>query len=234
MTDPLLSLENVDAGYGDLRVLDDISLHVDDGEFVSIVGPNGAGKSTLLKTIVGGTTMYSGVTQYDSADISKTPRHKIIDDGVGYVPQEDAVFPDLTVWENLQMGGYTNRSDIEDRVDQMYDLFPKLEKRSTQTASTLSGGERRMLAVARALMPDPDLLLIDEPSSGLAPQIVDRMFDRIEQIHGQGKTILLVEQDVSAVVQVSERVYTLKSGSLDFEGTITEFNNSEKSNTLGW
>lgn len=234
MTDPLLSLENVDAGYGDLRVLDDISLHVDDGEFVSIVGPNGAGKSTLLKTIVGGTTMYSGVTQYDSADISKTPRHKIIDDGVGYVPQEDAVFPDLTVWENLQMGGYTNRSDIEDRVDQMYDLFPKLEKRSTQTASTLSGGERRMLAVARALMPDPNLLLIDEPSSGLAPQIVDRMFDRIEQIHGQGKTILLVEQDVSAVVQVSERVYTLKSGSLDFEGTITEFNNSEKSNALGW
>lgn len=234
MTDPLLSLENVNAGYGDLHVLDDISLHVDDGEFVSIIGPNGAGKSTLLKTIVGGTTMYSGVTRYDSVDISKTPRHKIIDAGVGYVPQEDAVFPDLSVCENLQMGGYTSGSDIEDRVEQMYDLFPKLKKRSTQTASTLSGGERRMLAVARALMPDPDLLLIDEPSSGLAPQIVDRMFDRIEQIHAQGKTVLLVEQDVSAVAQVSERVYTLKSGSLNFEGTITEFADSEASSALGW
>ena len=129
MTDPLLSLENVDAGYGDLRVLDDISLHVDDGEFVSIVGPNGAGKSTLLKTIVGGTTMYSGVTQYDSADISKTQRDKIIDDGVGYVPHEAAVGPQLTWWDKLTVAGAKKGRVSDNRWDQWEYRVPNRQKR---------------------------------------------------------------------------------------------------------
>lgn len=234
MSEPLLSVEGVSAGYGDLYVLEDVSLRVDKGEFVAIVGPNGAGKSTLLQTIVGGTTRHAGQIHYDGTDISQVPRHEIIAAGVGYVPQEGAVFPDLSVWENLRMGGYTNDTELEDRLGDVYELFPRLEERSEQEARTLSGGESRMLAISRALMPDPDLLLIDEPSAGLAPQIADRMFERIAEIHGDGTTVLLVEQDVSAVVEVSERVYTLQNGSLGFEGTVEEFQASDLASSLGW
>jgi ABC-type branched-subunit amino acid transport system ATPase component len=234
VTDALLSVEDVSAGYGDLYVLEDVSLRVDEGEFVAIVGPNGAGKSTLLQTVVGGTTRHAGEIHYDGADISNVPRHEIIEAGVGYVPQEGAIFPDLSVWENLRMGAYTDDTDLESRLDEIYELFPKLEERTDQEARTLSGGESRMLAISRALMPDPDLLLVDEPSAGLAPQIADRMFDRIEEIHEDGTTVLLVEQDVSAVVESSERVYTLANGSLGFEGTVEEFQASEASSSLGW
>jgi branched-chain amino acid transport system ATP-binding protein len=234
VTDALLSVEDVSAGYGDLYVLEDVSLRVDEGEFVAIVGPNGAGKSTLLQTVVGGTTRHAGEIHYDGADISNVPRHEIIEAGVGYVPQEGAIFPDLSVWENLRMGAYTDDTDLESRLDEIYELFPKLEERTNQEARTLSGGESRMLAISRALMPDPDLLLVDEPSAGLAPQIADRMFDRIEEIHEDGTTVLLVEQDVSAVVESSERVYTLANGSLGFEGTVEEFQASEASSSLGW
>ena len=234
MSDALLSMTGVSAGYGDLYVLEDVSLHVDEGEFVAIVGPNGAGKSTLLQTIVGATTRHDGTIEYDGIDISQTPRHEIVEDGIGYVPQEGAVFPDLSVWENLKMGGYTTQNEVSSRIDEVYELFPKLEERRDQTASTLSGGERRMLAISRALMPDPDLLLVDEPSAGLAPQIADRMFERVKEIHTSGTTVLLVEQDVSAVIQSSERVYTLDNGTLGFDGTVEEFRTSEAASTLGW
>ena len=234
MTDTLLSVEGVSAGYGDLYVLEEVSLRVDAGEFVSIVGPNGAGKSTLLQTIVGGTTRHAGAIHYDGTDISNAPRNEIIDAGVGYVPQEEAVFPDLTVWENLRMGAYTDDTDLDARLDEVYELFPRLEERTGQEARTLSGGESRMLAISRALMPDPDLLLVDEPSAGLAPQIADRMFERIQEIHADGTTVLLVEQDVSAVVNAAERVYTLNNGTLDFDGTVEEFQASELSSSLGW
>ena len=234
MSDHLLSVADVSAGYGDLYVLEDVSLRVDAGEFVAIVGPNGAGKSTLLRTVVGGTTRHSGVIEYDGTDISDVPRHEIVDAGVGYVPQEEAVFPDLTVWENLRMGAYTDDTDLEARLDEIYELFPRLEERTDQKAKTLSGGESRMLAISRALMPDPDLLLVDEPSAGLAPQLVDRMFERIGEIHADGTTVLLVEQDVSAVVNSAERVYTLANGSLGFEGSVEEFQASEASSSLGW
>jgi branched-chain amino acid transport system ATP-binding protein len=234
MSDALLSVDGLSAGYDDLYVLEDISLHVDEGEFVAIVGPNGAGKSTLLRTLVGGTTRHAGRVYYSGTDVSQVPRHDIIQAGVGYVPQDEAVFPDLSVWENLRMGGHTTESDIDDRIQGVYELFPRLEERSDQTASTLSGGEQRMLAVGRALVPDPDLLLVDEPSAGLAPQIVDRMFDRIEEIHANGTTVLLVEQDVSAVVSASERIYTLDNGTLDFSGSVEEFRHSDAATTLGW
>lgn len=234
MSETLLSAADVSAGYGDLYVLEDVSLRVDSGEFVAIVGPNGAGKSTLLRTVVGGTTLHAGEIYYEGADISQTPRHDIIDAGVGYVPQDEAIFPDLTVWENLRMGGYTNDSDLETRIEEVYDLFPRLEERSEQKAETLSGGESRMLAISRALMPDPDLLLVDEPSAGLAPQIADRMFERIADIHDDGTTVLLVEQDVSAVVDIAERVYTLENGNIGFEGTVEEFRASKVASSLGW
>jgi ABC-type branched-subunit amino acid transport system ATPase component len=234
MSDVLLSVEDVSAGYDDLYVLEDVSLRVEEGEFVAIVGPNGAGKSTLLQTVVGGTTLHSGEIHYGGDDISLVPRHEIIEAGVGYVPQDGAVFPDLTVWENLRMGAYTNDSGLDARMEEVYDLFPRLEERSEQEAETLSGGESRMLAISRALMPDPELLLIDEPSAGLAPQIADRMFERIAEIHADGTTVLLVEQDVSAVTEVSERVYTLGNGTLGFEGTVEEFQSSEMASSLGW
>jgi len=234
MSNTLLSVDGLSAGYDDLYVLEDITLHVDEGEFVAIVGPNGAGKSTLLRTLVGGTTRHAGRIHYNGTDVSQVPRHDIIQAGVGYVPQEEAVFPDLSVWENLRMGGHSTDDDVHDRIQGVYELFPRLEERSDQTASTLSGGERRMLAVGRALVPDPDLLLIDEPSAGLAPQIVDRMFNRIEEIHADGTTVLLVEQDVSAVVSASERIYTLDNGTLGFDGSVEEFRNSEAASTLGW
>jgi len=234
MSEPLLSVEDVSAGYGDLYVLEDVSLRVDAGEFVAIVGPNGAGKSTLLQTVVGGTTRHAGSIHYGGSDISAVPRHEIIDEGVGYVPQEEAVFPDLTVWENLRMGAYTDDTDLDARLAEIYELFPRLEERTDQEAQTLSGGESRMLAIGRALMPDPDLLLVDEPSAGLAPQIVDRMFERIKEIHADGTTVLLVEQDVSAVVDSAERVYTLANGTLGFEGTVAEFQAFEASSRLGW
>ncbi|MDB2265372.1 ABC transporter ATP-binding protein [Halorubrum ezzemoulense] len=234
MSDPLLSLSAVTAGYGDLYVLEDVSLRVEEGNFVAIVGPNGAGKSTLLRTIVGGTTLHDGTIQYGNDDISRTPRHEIVDAGVGYVPQDDAVFPDLTVRENLRMGGYTGDGDVDARIGEIYDLFPRLEERPDQAAKTLSGGESRMLAIGRALMPGPDLLLIDEPSTGLAPQIVDRMFERIDEIHTEGTTVLLVEQDVSAVVDSSERVYTLRNGEIGFEGSVEEFQASDDAESLGW
>jgi ABC-type branched-subunit amino acid transport system ATPase component len=137
MTDSLLSVEDVSAGYEDLHVLEDISLRVEKGEFVAIVGPNGAGKSTLLQTIVGGTTLHSGEIHYNETDISRVPRHEIIDAGVGYVPQEGAVFPDLTVWENLRMGAYTNNGDLETSIEEIYDLFPRLEERSTGSVDAL-------------------------------------------------------------------------------------------------
>jgi ABC-type branched-subunit amino acid transport system ATPase component len=183
---------------------------------------------------VGGTTLHSGEIHYGGDDISLVPRHEIIEAGVGYVPQDGAVFPDLTVWENLRMGAYTNDSGLDARMEEVYDLFPRLEERSEQEAETLSGGESRMLAISRALMPDPELLLIDEPSAGLAPQIADRMFERIAEIHADGTTVLLVEQDVSAVTEVSERVYTLGNGTLGFEGTVEEFQSSEMASSLGW
>jgi branched-chain amino acid transport system ATP-binding protein len=234
VSDSLLSVEGVSAGYGDLYVLEDVSLRVDEGEFVAIVGPNGAGKSTLLQTVVGGTTRHAGEIHYDGANISNVPRHEIVETGVGYVPQEEAVFPDLTVWENLRMGAYTDDTDLDARLDEIYQLFPRLAERTDQEARTLSGGESRMLAISRALMPDPDLLLVDEPSAGLAPQIVDRMFERIRDVHADGTTVLLVEQDVSAVVNSAERVYTLGNGTLGFEGTVEEFQASEESSSLGW
>ncbi|AEN05822.1 Fe(3+)-transporting ATPase [halophilic archaeon DL31] len=234
MSQPLLSVSGLSAGYDDMHVLEEIDLHVEDGEFVAIVGPNGAGKSTLLQTLVGGTTLYEGEIIYAGEEITMTPRHDIVEAGIGYVPQDEAVFPDLTVWENLRMGGYTDQDSFESRLAEVYDLFPKLETREDQRANSLSGGETRMLAVARALMPDPDLLLVDEPSAGLAPQIVERMFARLEEIYADGTSILLVEQDVDAALASANRVYSLEGGAIQDRGTSEEFSASETAERLGW
>ncbi|QIO22981.1 ABC transporter ATP-binding protein [Haloarcula sp. JP-L23] len=215
LSDPsesLLAVRDLDAGYGDLQVLDGVDMDVADGEYVVIVGPNGAGKSTVMKSVFGLTTYMGGTVVFDGEDISQRRPDEIIHEGIGYVPQNDNVFGSLTVRENLEMGAYILDEVPEDRIRDIYDRFPILEERSTQKAGTLSGGQQQMLAMGRALMLDPDLLLLDEPSAGLAPDLVDEMFDRIDSINDDGTAVLMVEQNAKEALRRCDRGYVLVQG----------------------
>ena len=208
----LLEVRGLDAGYSDLQILDDIDLDVDNEEYVTIVGPNGAGKSTAMKSVFGLTTRMSGTIRFDGREIQSDPPERIIRNGIGYVPQTDNVFPGLSVRENLEMGAYILDSVPEDQIRAVYDRFPILEERSNQRAGTLSGGQRQMVAMGRALMLDPDLLLLDEPSAGLAPDLVDDLFDRIDRINESGTAILMVEQNAKEALRRCDRGYVLVNG----------------------
>ncbi|WP_226010193.1 ABC transporter ATP-binding protein [Halomicrobium salinisoli] len=208
----LLSVRDLDAGYGDLQVLDGVDLDVADGEYVTIVGPNGAGKSTVMKSVFGLTTHMGGEVIFDGEDIGGRRPDEIIHQGVGYVPQTDNVFSSLSVRENLEMGAYILDEVPEDQISEVYDRFPILEERSGQKAGTLSGGQQQMLAMGRALMLDPDLLLLDEPSAGLAPDLVDEMFDRIDAINDAGTAVLMVEQNAKEALRRCDRGYVLVQG----------------------
>jgi ABC-type branched-subunit amino acid transport system ATPase component len=208
----LLKVESLDAGYGDLQILTDVDLHVGDGEYVTIVGPNGAGKSTVMKSVFGLTTYMGGSVTFADAEIQQLPPEEIIHEGIGYVPQNDNVFESLTVRENLEMGAYILDDVPEDRIEGIYDRFPILRERSEQKAGTMSGGQRQMLAMGRALMLDPDLLMLDEPSAGLAPDLVSEMFDRIDRINGDGTAILMVEQNAKEALRRCDRGYVLVQG----------------------
>ncbi|GGN89249.1 ABC transporter ATP-binding protein [Haloarcula pellucida] len=208
----LLAVRDLDAGYGDLQVLDGVDMDVADGEYVVIVGPNGAGKSTVMKSVFGLTTYMGGTVVFDGEDISKRRPDEIIHEGIGYVPQNDNVFGSLTVRENLEMGAYILDEVPEDQIRTIYDRFPILEERSTQKAGTLSGGQQQMLAMGRALMLDPDLLLLDEPSAGLAPDLVAEMFDRIDGINDDGTAVLMVEQNAKEALRRCDRGYVLVQG----------------------
>ncbi|WP_251343343.1 ABC transporter ATP-binding protein [Haloplanus halophilus] len=214
----LLEVADLDAGYGDLQILDGVDLTVDDGEYVTIVGPNGAGKSTVMKSVFGLTTYMGGTIRFDGADITGRSPEEIIHEGIGYVPQSDNVFASLSVRENLEMGAYILDEVPEDRLAAVFDRFPILEERQAQTAGTLSGGQRQMLAMGRALMLDPSLLLLDEPSAGLAPDLVDEMFDRIDEINEAGTAILMVEQNAKEALRRCDRGYVLANGANRFEG----------------
>jgi branched-chain amino acid transport system ATP-binding protein len=209
---PLLEVEGLDAGYGDLQILTDVDLFVDDGEYITIVGPNGAGKSTVMKSVFGLTTYMGGVVQFDDRDITGEQPEEIIHHGVGYVPQSDNVFGGLSVRENLEMGAYILDEVPEDRIQDVYDRFPILEERKGQKAGTLSGGQQQMLAMGRALMLDPKLLLLDEPSAGLAPDLVEDMFDRIDGINDSGTAVLMVEQNAKEALRRCDRGYVLVQG----------------------
>jgi branched-chain amino acid transport system ATP-binding protein len=211
-TESLLSVRDLDAGYGDLQVLDGVDMDVADGEYVVIVGPNGAGKSTVMKSVFGLTTFMGGSITFDGEDISTRRPDQIIHEGIGYVPQNDNVFGSLTVRENLEMGAYILDEVPEDQIATVYDRFPILEERSTQKAGTLSGGQQQMLAMGRALMLDPDLLLLDEPSAGLAPDLVAEMFDRIDGINDDGTAVLMVEQNAKEALRRCDRGYVLVQG----------------------
>jgi branched-chain amino acid transport system ATP-binding protein len=208
----LLEVEGLSAGYGDLQVLTDVDMHVEAGEYVTIVGPNGAGKSTVMKSVFGLTDRMGGTVTFDTTDITAMDPEEIIHEGVGYVPQTDNVFPPLSVRENLEMGAYILDTVPEDTLQDVYDRFPVLRERASQKAGTLSGGQRQMLAMGRALMLDPALLLLDEPSAGLAPDLVDEMFERVDRIVESGTAVLMVEQNAKAALRHCDRGYVLVNG----------------------
>ncbi|WP_115863802.1 ABC transporter ATP-binding protein [Halorussus litoreus] len=208
----LLTVDSLDAGYGDLQILTDVDLHVDDEEYVTIVGPNGAGKSTVMKSVFGLTTYMGGTVTFADEDITDTRPEDVIHKGLGYVPQSDNVFAALDVEENLEMGAYILDDVPQDALREVYDRFPILEERKDQKAGTMSGGQQQMLAMGRALMLDPDLLLLDEPSAGLAPDLVDEMFDKIDEINDAGTSILMVEQNAKEALRRCDRGYVLANG----------------------
>lgn len=210
--DAILRIRDLDAGYGDLQILTDVNLDVAADEYVTIVGPNGAGKSTVMKTVFGLTTHMGGTIEFEGEAIHGLAPEQIIQKGVGFVPQTDNIFPGLSVQENLEMGAYILDSVPEDRIEEIYDRFPILRQRRKQKAGTLSGGQRQMVAMGRALMLDPDLLLLDEPSAGLAPDLVADMFDRIDQINDSGTAILMVEQNAKEALRRCDRGYVLVDG----------------------
>ena len=213
----LLEVRGLDAGYGDLQILTDVDLDVDHEEYVTIVGPNGAGKSTVMKSVFGLTTHMGGTVTFDGEDISGTNPEEIIHKGLGYVPQNENIFAELDVEENLEMGAYILDEVPQEELRKVYDRFPILEERKHQQAGTMSGGQRQMLAMGRALMLDPDLLLLDEPSAGLAPDLVDEMFDKIDEINESGTAIMMVEQNAKEALRRCDRGYVLANGQNRFE-----------------
>ena len=216
----LLEVRDVVSGYGDATILHGVDLDVEAEEIVTIIGPNGAGKSTLMKAIYGLIDCWEGTVQFDGTDITGLRADEVTERGMCYVPQRDNIFPTLTVRENLEMGAYIKREVTAEDFREVWDRFPILEERKNQKAGTMSGGQRQMLALSSALMIDPDILLVDEPSAGLAPDLVDNMFDRLVQIRDETDTaILMVEQNARQALQVSDRGYVLDMGENRFEGT---------------
>jgi ABC-type branched-subunit amino acid transport system ATPase component len=216
--------EDVSSGYGKVTIVHEVSLEVGKGEIVAILGPNGSGKSTLLKTFFGLLELKNGKVYFDDGNISGLRPFQLVGMGMGYVPQVENIFPSLTVRENLEMGGYLSK-DPGEKVQEMFELFPILEERQKAQAVTLSGGERQMLALARALMLDPKLLLLDEPSAGLAPMMIRSIMEKIQKIREKGVSILLVEQNVKSALKIADRGYILAGGRKVFEGTADEIIN---------
>ena len=217
----MLEIKDLFVSYGMMEVLHGISLKVEDKELVSVIGPNGAGKSTLIKTIMGLVKPTSGQILYNGQDITNLPAHKRAGLGIGYVPEGRRVFAKLTVEENLRMGAYelNDKKKIAENMDRVYEIFPRLGERKNQLASTMSGGEQQMLAISRALMLSPQMLLIDEVSMGLMPIMVNTCFDVIQKLNGQGITILVVEQNANKALKVAHRGYVLETGNIVLSDT---------------
>ncbi len=216
----MLTIENISVGYGAIRALKGVSMRVEQGEVVTLIGANGAGKTTTLRTITGLLSPTEGRILFEGAEISGKPTHQLVARGISMSPEGRGVFANLTVRENLMMGAYLkkNKAEINEDLERGFRMFPRLKERESQKAGTLSGGEQQMLAMARALMSRPRLLLLDEPSLGLAPLVVHTIFEAIEEIRAKGTTILLVEQNAHAALKHSDRAYVLETGRIVMEG----------------
>jgi branched-chain amino acid transport system ATP-binding protein len=220
----MLELDRLDAGYGGFQALFGVSMRVNAGEVVAVIGANGAGKTTLLRVISGLLRPTAGGMVMEGHDLVHMPAHRIIEAGVAHVPESRRLFPRLSVRDNLRMGAFipAARAKFDERLDYVYTLFPRLKEREGQLAGTLSGGEQQMCAIARALMSGPKLVLLDEPSMGLAPVIVAQVFDLVRRIRGEGYTVLIVEQNVRQVLKVADRAYLLEVGRIKTAGTAAE------------
>jgi len=216
----LLQVTGLNAGYGKVPVLHDVTFHVDEGEVVAVIGPNGAGKSTLLRTISGLLKPRGGKITFDGQDFTGAPPHDVTRAGIAHVPEGGRLFANMSVLENLWMGAYSNRDSLKAGVlDEIFGMFPVLEERRKQLAKTLSGGERQMLAIGRGLTLRPRLLMLDEPSLGLAPKLVDTIYERLHALRELGLTVLLVEQNTTYALELAGRAYVLENGRIVLEGT---------------
>ena len=220
----MLELKGISAGYGGFQALFDLTMSVRAGEAVAVIGANGAGKTTLLRVISGLLPASAGSMSMEGQDLRATPPHRILETGIAHVPESRRLFPRLTVEENLRMGAYPTaaRARYAERLEMVYALFPRMKERRNQFAGTLSGGEQQMCAIARALMSRPKLVLLDEPSMGLAPVIVQQVFDLVRHIRAEGYTVLIVEQNISQVLKVADRAYLLEVGRIEKSGTAAE------------
>lgn len=226
----MLKVNNIDVFYGNIHALKDVSLKVNEGEIVTLIGANGAGKSTLLKTISGLLKPKHGNILYLTQQIAGKPAQGIVKSGISHVPEGRRVFSNMSVEENLELGAYlrNDRAQIQKDIDHVYELFPRLNERKKQLSGTLSGGEQQMLAMGRALMAKPKLLIMDEPSMGLAPLIVKQIFEIIQMVNQQGTTVLLVEQNAHMALSIADRAYVIETGKIVLSGTAKELQESEE------
>ena len=218
----ILKVDDMHVYYGAIHAVKGVSFEVGEGEIVALIGANGAGKSTILKTVSGLLHPRSGNVIFDGKNISHTDAHKLVRHGLAHVPEGRRIFLQMTVQDNLEMGAFTQKDVSKVDLERMFTLFPRLKERRKQIAGTLSGGEQQMLAMSRALMSHPKLLMLDEPSMGLAPILVDQIFDIIQELHEAGTTILLVEQNASKALQIADRAYVLETGAITLSGTGAE------------
>ena len=224
----MLKVENINVYYGAIHAVKDVSFHVEEGEIVTLIGANGAGKTTTLQTVSGLLHARSGSITFQEESITGIPAHKLVSRGLAQVPEGRRVFLQMSVKENLEMGAYTRPgSEVDASIAEVYERFPRLKERMNQVAGTLSGGEQQMLAMGRALMSKPKLLMLDEPSMGLAPILVQQIFDIIKELHKAGTTILLVEQNAEMALKVADRAYVMESGKIVLSGTGRELAESD-------
>ena len=225
----LLTIENLEVFYGVINAIKGISFEVNEGEIIALIGANGAGKTTILNTITGLVPAKSGSIKFEDKDLLKTPAHKIVSMGIAHVPEGRRIFQQLTVFENLKLGAYTrkDKKEIADTLELVYERFPRLKERRTQIAGTLSGGEQQMLAMDRALMSHPKIILMDEPSMGLSPLYVTEIFDIIRSVNESGTTVLLVEQNAKKALSIANRAYVLETGKIVLSGDAHELMNND-------
>ena len=225
----MLEIKDLEVFYGMIQAIKGVSFEVNEGEVIALIGANGAGKTTILHTITGLLDARCGSVIFDGTDITKVPAHRIVSMGMAHVPEGRRVFANLSVYQNLKMGAYTrkDKQEIEDTLNMVYDRFPRLKERQNQMAGTLSGGEQQMLAMGRALMSRPRIILMDEPSMGLSPIFVDEIFDIIKEVSASGTTVLLVEQNAKKALSISDRAYVLETGKIVLDGKADDLLNND-------